>query len=61
MIDDTSSGCGEPPPSVHPAEWVFLGMFIACLLWVAAAIYVGRTKTAPECAPTTIKSQEIRV
>lgn len=67
MIDDTSNGCGFPPaPSVHPAEWIFLGLAIACLLWVAAEVLaIGKTSGAvPECAvpvpPTTIKPQELR-
>lgn len=44
--------------TTHPAEWVFLGMAAACLLWVAAEVLaIGKTSGAvPECAvpvPTT--------
>lgn len=48
--------------TTHPAEWVILGMALACLLWVAAAAYVGKQRAVPECSvtlpTTTIKSQE---
>ncbi len=51
--------------TTHPAEWVFLGMAAACLLWVAAAIAIGKNaEPLPECAapipPTTIKPTEQR-